>query len=151
MKLHFSHVLASAIGYGGGAALLLHAADAQTTYPCPPAGSSTPLTDTLIRVPIVTGTNSLCLLLRRDSATGSQRAPVARSYAGREWEQSAGLFAKTGSGVSVDCSGGAVTECDVTLPPLEGGMEFVLESYEYESTSEAEAARFLEQVSLLVL
>ncbi|KAL7541680.1 LOW QUALITY PROTEIN: hypothetical protein ACHAXR_011131 [Thalassiosira sp. AJA248-18] len=122
------------------------------TYSCPPAGSSTPLaldgsTTTTIRVPIVTNTNSLCLLLRHDSVTGSNRAPVARSYANQPWQHSPGLFARTGSGVSVDCATSSSNECDVTVPPLTEGMEYILESYEHGTSEEAEAARFLEQAT----
>ena len=145
-----------AIGFGLPDAY--SAVEAITTYPCPPAGSSSPLSDilptaatpTTIRLPIVSASDGLCLLLRNDPITGKSRAPVARSYAGRLWEQSAGLFARTGSGVTVDCSAGTANECDVTLPPLDpsGSEQYVLESYEHGITGEAEAARFLEQVSL---
>ena len=63
---------------------------------------------------------------------------------------SPGLYAKTGSGASRDCGAaeGGGTTCDVTLPALEEGEEYVLESYEYGTTEEAEAARFLEQVRI---
>lgn len=133
-------------------------ATAQTiiTYPCPAAGSPptilpiapSPTTSTTVRVPIISAPNGLCILTRREAATDEKRAPVARSYAHQPWQHSPGLFARTGSGASVDCTtGGSVNECDVTLPPLSEGMEYILESYEYETTQEAEAARFLEQVS----
>ena len=133
------------------------AVSGQTTYPCPAAGSSTilPITSsstsdstTIIRVPIVTNPSGLCLIIRRSNSTANkQRAPVARSYANRgTWEQSPGLFADGRSGVAVDCDAGGPGVCDVTLPPLEGGMEYVLESHEYETSMDAEAARFLEQV-----
>ena len=62
------------------------------------------------------------------------------------WENSPGLFAKTGSGVFVDCSTPSGPECDVTVPPLLEGFEYILESYMYDTSLEAEAARFLEQV-----
>lgn len=132
-------------------------ANAQTTYPCPAAGSSYPLPltstngPTTIRLPIISAPDGLCILTRRSISTKKQRAPVVRSY-GRSggvnvWERSAGIYARTGSGVSVDCSGGSGTTCDVSVPALDEGMEYVLESYEYGNSVEAEAARFLEQVS----
>jgi len=57
------------------------------------------------------------------------------------------LFARSGSGLVVDCGG---TECDLTLPSLGEDQEYVLESFSYEVTAEAEAARFLEQVSIMM-
>ena len=47
----------------------------------------------------------------------------------------------------MDCSSGI--ECDLTLPTLGEDQEYVLESFIYEVTAEAEAARFLEQVSIM--
>ena len=130
--------------------------DAQiTTYPCPsesssptilPLSSSIDTTPTTIRIPVISASNGLCILTRRNISTQTQRAPLARSYAGYNWEKSPGLFAKTGSGVSVDCSTPSGPECDVTVPPLLEGMEYILESYMYDTSAEAEAARFLEQV-----
>ena len=61
------------------------------------------------------------------------------------------MSAKTGSGASVDCSAGNAAECDVTLPPLDDGQEYVLESYEYRTLGEAdEVTRLLEQVGICV-
>ena len=102
---------------------------------------------TTIRLPRISASNGLCLLTRREAATGKQRATVSRSYAGKDWERSPGLFAKTGSGVVVDCTAGGAVECDVTLPALDSGFEYILESHVYDISDEAEAARFLEQVS----
>jgi len=48
----------------------------------------------------------------------------------------------------VDCGGG--TECDLTLPTLGEDQEYVLESFSYDVTAEAEAARFLEQVRIMM-
>ena len=49
-------------------------------------------------------------------------------------------------GVVVDCSDG--TACNVTLPPLSGeGQEYVLETLTRLISSEAEAARFMEQAT----
>lgn len=99
--------------------------DAQTitTYPCPSAGqqsilpiSSTTTTSITIRVPIISDPNGLCTLTRHNVVTGN--APVARSYSNRSWELTAGLFAKTDSGVSIDCDAGSIHECEVTLPPM---------------------------------
>ena len=50
--------------------------------------------------------------------------------------------------MSVDCTAGGLYECDVTLPRLPDGKEYVLESYVHSISAEAEAARFLEQVSV---
>lgn len=131
--------------------------DAQiTTYPCPSAGqqsilplSSIDTTPTTIRIPIISASDGVCILTRRNISTQTQRAPLARSYSGYNWGQSSGVFAKTGSGVLVDCSTPSGPECDVTVPPLLDGMEYILESYTHTVSEEAEAARFLEQVSRL--
>jgi len=83
---------------------------------------------------------------------------VARSYANRDWEVSAGLFSgRTPAGTSTvdrvvvncdDAPGLDPAECEIVLPPLEHGtQEYILESFEYETSAEVEAARFLEQVS----
>ena len=131
--------------------------DAQiTTYPCPSEASSPTIlpfssidtTPTTIRIPIISASNGVCILTRRNISTQTQRAPLARSYAGKNWAQSSGVFAKTGSGVLVDCTPSG-PECDVTVPPLLDGMEYILESYTHTVSEEAEAARFLEQVSRL--
>ena len=130
--------------------------DAQTitTYPCPSAGqqsilpiSSTTTTSITIRVPIISDPNGLCTLTRHNVVTGN--APVARSYSNRSWEPTAGLFAKTDSGVSIDCDAGSIHECEVTLPPLtDDGEEYILTSYDHSSgDARVKAARFLEQVS----
>jgi len=151
MKLHAASTLLAAIAS-------LRKVDAQTTHSCPAAGSTTTLpitsvttTPTTIRIPIISASDGLCILTRRNSQTGTNRAPVARSYASLGWEQSPGLFARTNSGASVDCTGGSSNECDVTVPPLDEGMEYVLESYMYSLSQaggmEAEAARFLEQAT----
>ena len=125
---------------------------AQTTYACPSLGSiALPISPadgvTTIRLPRVPPSDGLCLLTRRNASTGGERATASRSYAGRNWERSPGVFAKTGSGVVVDCTQGSATECDVTLPALESGYEYILESHTYDISEEAKAARFLEQVS----
>ena len=126
--------------------------DAQTTYACPSAGSiSLPITPadgvTTIRLPRVSPSNGLCLLTRQNASTGRERVTASRSYAGRDWERSPGGFSKTGNGLVVDCSQGSAMECDVTLPALKSGFEYILESHTYDISDEAEAARFLEQVS----
>ena len=128
---------------------------AQQVYPCPAAGTSSILpisntntTSSSIRLPIITNPNGLCILLRHSKVDGTKRVHVVRSYAGNGWELSSGSFTKRDSGVTVDCNVGDVYECEVTLPPLamDGTEEYVLESYEYEISPEAEASRFLEQV-----
>lgn len=135
--------------------------DAQiTTYPCPAAGTSSilPISNTntssssSISLPIITNPNGLCILLRHSKVDGSKRVHLVRSYAGNGWELSSGSFTKRDSGVTVDCNVGDVYECEVTLPPLamDGNEEYVLESYEYEISPEAEASRFLEQVRLYI-
>lgn len=149
--------LAAAVAFGAPARVesVAHAS------PCPLAGSApivlplTPAnTPATVRVPVVAEPDGLCLLTRRDSSTLGRRASVARSYSGRDWERSPGLFAGAGSGASVTCgadpaSGRAEGECDVVVPalPAGGGSEYVLESYSHGVGAEAEAARFLEQVS----
>lgn len=141
MPLRLSAVLASAL-------LGTHlGADAQTPYACPPPGTSVPLLHTFVRLPRSDGPAALCLLLRRDAVAKDRRAPVARSYAGRAWEASAGAFAAEDSGVVVDCAAGEDGACDVTLPAAASGTEYALESHERAVSGEAEAARFLEQVS----
>ena len=124
------------------------------TYPCPAAGTSSILPisateeSTTIRLPKVSNPNGLCILLRRASGAGNRRAHIARSYADRPWERVAGRFAQSDSGVAVDCEAGGAHECDVTLPVLQEGEEFVLESHDTtEPLSENEAARFLEQAT----
>ena len=130
--------------------------DAQTitTYPCPSAGqqsilpiSSTNTNSITIRVPIISDPNGLCTLTCHNVVTGN--APVARSYSNRSWELTAGLFATTDSGVSIDCDAGSIHECEVTLPPLtDDGEEYILTSYDHSSgDARVKAARFLEQVS----
>ena len=126
--------------------------NAQATYACPSAGSTTlPISPadgvTTIRLPRVSPSNGLCLLTRQNALPGGERVPASRSYAGRDWERSPGELSKTGSGLVVDCSQGRARECDVTLPALEPGFEYILESHTYAISEEAEAARFLEQVS----
>lgn len=127
-----------------------------TTYTCPTVGSTSttiiiPTSETIIRIPIVSDTNDLCTLVRHTTTTGLQRAPVARSYAARNWEISAGLFSNAAkSGLAVDCTpaDGATGVCDITLPTsptLELGEEYILESFEHVLSAEATAARFLEQ------
>ena len=133
---------------------------AQTTYTCPatPGAPPTRLSEAVlngpsgtVRIPIVSDPNGLCTLVRHNAtAGGTQRAPVARSYAARGgWEMSAGLFAGAESGLAVDCSAvetGGGTTCDVTLPLLSGdGQEYILESFAHSLPIEATAARFLEQ------
>ena len=50
----------------------------------------------------------------------------------------------------VDCdNAGVAGECELTLPSLKEDQEYVLESFSYEVTAEVEAARFLEQVSIV--
>ena len=112
---------------------------ASQTISCPPANAppvplaTSPTAPTTVRIPIISASDGLCILSRHDTLTltDKQRAPVARSYASRDWEKTAGLYAKAGSGVTVDCSAGSVNECDVTLPALENGKEYILTSYEY--------------------
>lgn len=129
------------------------------TYPCPAAGNSFILpispppttestTTTTVRLPKVSNPNGLCILLRRAAGTGNRRAHVARSYADLQWERVAGIFAQPEKGVVVDCQAGGAHECDVTLPSLPEGYEYVLESHDTtEPRSDKEAARFLEQAT----
>ena len=133
--------------------------NAQQVYPCPAAGTSSILpvtsntnTTSLIRLPIITNPNGLCILLRHSKVDGTKRVHVVRSYAGNAWELSAGSFTKRDSGVAIDCNVGDVYECEVTLPPLavDDTEEYVLESYEYQISPEAEASRFLEQVRVFL-
>lgn len=149
-------------GNSGGVHLLLLAAAllvapskaATTPYNCPPVNVSTVIAEATpsgqpitISIPSTTSTNELCTLIRRKTSTGKSRAPVARSYAGRNWEVSAGFFARSGSGLIVDCDGTtSAGVCDVTLPSLGDDQEYVLESFVHQVTPEVEAARFLEQV-----
>ena len=137
-------------------ALLIAPSKAATTpYNCPPVDVSTVIVEATpsgqpitISIPSTTSTNELCTLIRRKTSTGKSRAPVARSYAGRNWEVSAGFFARSGSGLIVDCDDGTASAgvCDVTLPSLGDDQEYVLESFVHQVTPEVEAARFLEQV-----
>ena len=141
------------------AALLIAPSKAATPYNCPPVDVSTVIAEATpsgqpitISIPSTTSTNELCTLIRRKTSTGKSRAPVARSYAGRNWEVSAGFFARSGSGLIVDCDGSTTAGvCDVTLPSLGEGQEYVLESFVHQVTPEVEAARFLEQVSSKLL
>ena len=74
---------------------------------------------------------------------------MARSFASRgSWEVSAGLFSNSAtSGLSLDCdTDGDGTTCDVTLPPVNNGQQYILETFTRPTLSaEALAARFLEQ------
>ena len=73
---------------------------------------------------------------------------MARSFASRgSWEVSAGLFSNSAtSGLSLDCDAGDGTTCDVTLPPVTNGQQYILETFTRPTLSaEALAARFLEQ------
>lgn len=73
--------------------------------------------------------------------------PVARSY-GARWEASAGHYAKTGSGLGMNCLHDVPTPyCEFTLPPVDESQQYVLETYQHSITKEAEAARFLEQAT----
>jgi len=141
------------------AAFLVAPSKAATTTPynCPPVNVSTVIVEATagsqpitISIPSTTSTNELCTLIRRKTSTGKSRAPVARSYAGRNWEVSAGFFARSNSGLIVDCDTATTSNagvCDVTLPSLDDDQEYVLESFVHQVTPEVEAARFLEQVS----
>lgn len=138
----------------GAVGVDIASAQSVSTHPCPAAGQSSTLPilpgpdSTPVRLPIVSEPSGLCILLRRSSADGSKRAAVVRSYSGRSWERSPGLFSKVSNGVDiVDCSAGTEHECDVTLPPLDEGQEYVLESYEHTLGSMEEASRFLEQAT----
>ena len=122
----------------------------QTTYWCPPNEGAKRVIphSTLIRIPIITDNNTLCTLVRHNTtAGGTQRTPVARSYGARGlWEVSAGLFSDSAiSNLTIDCNIG-VTYCNVILPPITNGQEYILESF-YRSTlsNDIQAARFLEQ------
>ena len=129
---------------------------AQTIYPCPTDGGATSIPpSTPARLEIVTDSNTLCTLIRHNvTAGGTQRAPIARSYSARStWEISAGLFSNSAtSGVTLDCVTGE-TYCDVTLPPLGSGQEYILESFTRTESSttysmeELSASRFLEQAT----
>ena len=151
------HHLFSSIGAVGGIFLILLLATSDAaTYTCPSVDAPTIITEatplgqpTSITIGSTTTKSSLCTLTRRQSSTGARRVPVARSYAGREWEKSAGLFARSGSGLVVDCGGGAAA-CELTLPSLKEDQEYVLESFSHDVRPEVEAARFLEQVSIRV-
>ena len=152
MKLVNLPVLLGTIGFGGSTVLVSAA-----TYACPSPGSpstiiSNVVESTTISVPNISNLNGLCILLRQAASDGTSRSPVARSYAGRgEWEVSPGLFAKSGSGVSITCPGATDSEtCDITVPPLGEGQVYALESYVHELSEHEEAARFLEQVSLFI-
>jgi hypothetical protein len=73
--------------------------------------------------------------------------PVARSY-GAKWEASAGHYAKTCSGLGMNCFHDEPSPyCDFTLPPVDESQQYVLETYHHSITKEAEAARFLEQAT----
>ena len=125
----------------------------QTTYTCPIEGSAGTVlpAETTIRIPIITNADTLCTLVRHNiTAGGSQRAPVARSFAARgSWEVSAGLFSNGAtSGLTIDCASGDGTTCDITLPPVRSGEEYIIESFTRPTlSSEAQAARFLEQAT----
>ena len=134
---------------------------AQTIYPCPTTdgGSTIIPPSTPARLEIVTDSNKLCTLIRHNiTAGGTQRAPIARSYSARStWEISAGLFSNSAtSGVTLNCTSGE-TYCDVTLPPLGSGQEYILESFTRPTVptdgsssytiEELSAARFLEQAT----
>jgi hypothetical protein len=142
-------------------------AQAVTTIPCPAAGApptvipSSLTSNTTVHIPIISNANGLCTLLRHNATDNTQRAPVARSYANRNsWEVSAGLFSgrtPTGSSsvgrVVVDCDAPSLDplECEIVLPPLvDSTQEYILESFDYETSMEVEAARFLEQVSYII-
>ncbi len=126
------------------------------TYTCPAPGLTvTPIpSNCTVTIPIITDPTQLCTLVRR-GLDGTHRAPVARSYAHissdrSEWEVTAGLYSHSNSGVGIDCSAatslGQYT-CDVTLPLLEEGEEYVLETFTRTLSPEATAARFLEQAT----
>ena len=145
MKLHQGLALIIATTF-----VVVKDVDGQTTYSCPSIGGQTVLpAETPIRIPIVTDPNSLCTLIRHNvAAGGTQRAPVARSFASRgSWEVSAGLFSNAAtSGLSLDCDTGDGTTCDVTLPPVNNGQQYILETFTRPTLSaEALSARFLEQ------
>ena len=146
MKLHQGLALIVATAF-----VVVKDVDGQTTYSCPSIGGGQTVlpAETLIRIPIVTDPNSLCTLVRHNAtAGGTQRAPVARSFASRgSWEVSAGLFSNSAtSGLSLDCDAGDGTTCDVTLPPVTNGQQYILETFTRPTLSaEALAARFLEQ------
>lgn len=99
-----------------------------------------------ISLPVIEPSDELCALLRRNVIDASDRAYVARSYAGHGWEIRPGPFA-TSAGDAAGmraavraCRDGA---CTLALPPPGDGYEYALQSFKYGASIEAEASRFL--------
>lgn len=159
------------------ATLLMLAAASATTLECPPPGSE-PLVvdlgaiasgDSTVTLALSTAAPSssgnggatttsdfVCLLsLLVPAAAGANsapavRKPVARTYAGREWEVKAGPFAE--SVAAPVCDGGGdvcALEVPVDAATLGAGGEnqYILTSYSHGADARTEAARFLEQAT----
>ncbi len=123
--------------------------DAPTTtniLSCPPLGSD-PLSVSAgsIMLQGVAETITLCTLTKSvtSSETGiTTLVPIARSYNNNPWEKAAGEFAASlfGEKELVCYPSG----CQVQLPPLETGAEYLLSSYSHALSDIDEYARFLE-------
>ena len=92
----------------------------------------------------VADTNILCTLTKAMNSSNSDISliPIARSYDENLWEQSAGEFAASiFEGEEILCYS---VGCQVNLPPLEAGAEYLLSSFSHSLPAVDEYARFLE-------
>lgn len=99
------------------------------------------------RVAIATSSDGTLLTLVLLAPDGRSFKPVGRSYSGRDWETSAGEFART---VVFDCGGRDDSSCTVVLPELPGdGSIYQLTAFEKPAyyTDRDVVARFLEQTT----
>ena len=112
---------------------------------CPPVGSN-PLALDAGTVMLQIMDTSLCTLTRHaTSADGNViHTPIARSYDGNDWEQSAGELADTLFGRPILCYDRG---CQISLPEADVGSQYVLSSSSYSLSDRDKYARFLETAS----
>jgi hypothetical protein len=111
---------------------------------CPLVGDN-PLIVSSGSVMLSVASTTLCTLTKSVTSSESGKMtliPIARSYDGNTWEQAAGEYAASiFGGKDIVCY---TVGCQVNLPPLEAGAEYLLSSSSHSLTEIDEYARFLE-------
>ncbi len=100
----------------------------------------------LLRVTVAPGSSaSLDNLSRTSNLTDYNIVPVARSYAGYEWERVAGPYAQS---LHTNCFNGGICDLDIPLlPNLVADGKFYLMSFTHSLPERAIVSRFLQQTT----
>ena len=119
--------------------------DAPTTtnvVTCPIVGNGTITVDPG-HVMIQTANASLCTLTKYSTSSEGYvvHTPIARSYNGKDWEQAAGEYADSLFDGEILCYDNG---CQINLPELESGSNYILSSFSYTLSDRDMYARFLE-------